>query len=267
MAWNPFARTKAPSTPEGFVVFAIGDVHGRADLLRPLLGAIADDIEAHPGLHAVIIGLGDYVDRGPEPGKVLDLLLHLSKAPGLDVCLLRGNHEQVVLDFLDDARVGPAWCTFGGRETLAAYGVTAPATEDDEDAWAAAQAAFRAALPPRHLKMLQGLKPCAEAGDYFFAHAGARPGVSLHAQEEKDLFWIREPFLSDRKPFDQVVVHGHSAEVKVFADRRRIGIDTGAYATGMLTCLRLEGERRDLIQARKLGGRTDVNRTALEPPA
>lgn len=245
-----------PATPPGLVVYAIGDVHGRSDLLRILLGRIlseAQGLAASSQLRPVIVGLGDYIDRGPDSRGVLDLLIELGAVKGLECHFLCGNHDQTALDFIDDPASGPTWCEFGGREALASYGVRAPASRSDSQAWVQARDAFASALPASHLGFLKALKSHLEIGDYFFAHAGARPGVALQDQSERDLMWIREPFLSDPRPFEKVVVHGHSAGELIHADHRRINVDTGAYATHQLTSARLEGTRQSFLYTRRDG--------------
>lgn len=251
MKWNPFARPKLPKPvlPAGVVVFAMGDVHGRADLLDLMLRYVEHEARTTEDKRVLMIGLGDYIDRGPRSREVIDQLLALRQASGLEVHYLRGNHEKIFLDFLaDPVRHGPAWCTFGGREALASYGVNAPEASQDEDAWLAARDALETALPAAHLAFFQDLATSFEIGDYFFAHAGAKPGVALADQVEADLLWIRGPFLSDKRRFEKVVVHGHSPGTEVHVDDRRIGLDTGAYATGVLSVIRIEGEGRELIQ-------------------
>ena len=244
-----------PSAPEGVVIYAIGDIHGRADLLRLLLQRIVTEAadQAALGLRPVIVGLGDYIDRGPDSRGAIDLLVDLAGIRALDTHFLRGNHDQTLLDFLDDPQNGPAWCDFGGREALMSYGVRPPTGRSTEDAWKQTREALAAALPAEHLAFVRGLKTHFELGGYFFAHAGARPGIPLHAQTDQDLMWIREPFLSDRRPFDKVVVHGHSAGELIHLDRRRINVDTGAYATGQLTAVRLEGTEQSFLYTRREG--------------
>jgi serine/threonine protein phosphatase 1 len=254
MKWNPFARPKraAPVMPEGVIVFAVGDVHGRADLLELLLQYITHQARSVEGRRVLLVGLGDYIDRGPKSRQVVDQLLALRAAKNLEIHYLRGNHERIFLDFLiDPAGNGPSWRQFGGREALASYGVLAPEANDDEAAWLAARDGLQAALPPAHLAFFENLETSFELGDYFFAHAGAKPGVPLAAQLEEDLLWIRGPFLTDRRPFEKVIVHGHSPGAEVHIDDRRIGLDTGAYATGVLSAVRLEGGDRQLIQTHR----------------
>ncbi len=245
-------KRSAPAVPDGLVVYAFGDVHGRADLLRLLLERFFA-VSARQGGRPVIIGLGDYIDRGPSSREVLDLLVYLAGIDGLETHFLRGNHDQTLLDFLDDPINGPAWCEFGGREAMMSYGVIAPPARAEAAEWTRTRDAFAAALPPAHLKLLRGLEISLEIGGYFFAHAGGRMGLPLHAQSDQDLMWIREPFLSDGRPFEKVVVHGHSAGELIHLDQRRINVDTGAYATGQLTAVRLEGTDQSFLYTRREG--------------
>jgi serine/threonine protein phosphatase 1 len=143
------------------------------------------------------------------------------------------------------------WCDFGGRETMTSYGVAIPSIREQAE-WDGLRQEFTAAIPDEHVEFLKGLELTYELGDYFFVHAGARPGVPLSDQAEQDLLWIRQPFLDDRRAFEKVVVHGHTPADEAYADHRRIGLDTGAYATGVLSAVRLEGEGRRLVQTRRL---------------
>jgi serine/threonine protein phosphatase 1 len=236
-----------PRAPENMTIYAVGDVHGRADLLAQVLTSIREDARETPG-EGVVVFLGDYVDRGPASREVIDLLIEASSDEGLRWRFLRGNHDQSVLDFLYNPTTGMAWSDFGGRETLESYGVEVPLPWADRPAWTAAAEAFAVALPPAHLKFFNSLELLCELGDYLFVHAGVRPGVAIADQSERDLMWIREPFLSDPQPLSKVVVHGHTPSRAVHADGRRIGIDTGAYTTGILTVLRLRGEEGAIIQ-------------------
>jgi serine/threonine protein phosphatase 1 len=244
------AEALSPRAPPGEVVYAIGDIHGRADLLAPLLAAIWRDIEVHQVKKPVVVPLGDYVDRGPESVQVLELLLAARDTGEVEFRPLMGNHEQIMLAFLDDATVGPAWVRHGGAETLRSYGVVAPAPPAQEtELWRRVQAAFVKALPKRHRLFLEELEVCHERGDYFFVHAGVRPGVALADQKDTDLLWIRAPFLQDARGLEKIVVHGHTPEMKPMFKDCRIGLDTGAYATGRLSAVRLEGDARKVLQA------------------
>lgn len=231
-------------TPEGRCVYAIGDVHGRADLLDALLERIEADAAGgdHVGL-PVLVFLGDYIDRGLQSRAVLDRILAID--PGrFELRFLKGNHEAALLDFLDDPATGPFWMTIGGAETLYSYGVSAPAYDAAPEAYAEAAAALRAAMPAAHLAFLAALELTARYGDYLFVHAGVRPGRSLAAQDERDLLQIRDTFLRHKGRFGFTVVHGHTPAGDVYQDERRIGLDTGAYATGRLSAVRLRDAER-----------------------
>lgn len=257
------ARKTAAGVPDGTVVWAIGDVHGRSDLLGPLLTEVVNDLRMTKPARPVIVMLGDYVDRGIDSRGVLDLLCTLSDQADIETHLIRGNHEERFEAFLSDPELGPAWCEYGGREALRSYGVAAPAFKTEAEGWVRASAELNAALPDTHRRFLAAQRSSVEIGDYFFSHAGARPGVPLADQSPDDLMWIRQDFLTSKARFEKVVVHGHTPEQEVHSDDRRIGIDTGAYATGVLTGLRLEGDRRQICQARIAGGAITLSRKVL----
>jgi serine/threonine protein phosphatase 1 len=235
------------AAPASTRIYAIGDIHGRADLLDRLHRTIMDDAERAAAERMVIVYLGDYVDRGPDSRRVIDCLIEPTQ-PGFESIFLKGNHEAFMLRFLEDASVGAIWLYNGGAATLASYGITNVSGRVRD--LRAAQEAFRAALPPSHRTFLDGLRLLYIEGDYLFVHAGIRPGVAIDAQIEHDLLWIREDFLFAQGPFPKVVVHGHSIHATPEFRGHRIGIDTGAYATGTLTALVLQGDRRDILQTR-----------------
>jgi serine/threonine protein phosphatase 1 len=242
----PRRKSVLPSTDAGDRIYAVGDVHGRFDLLEALMEKIGEHhskMRPVPGLH--IIFLGDLIDRGPDSLKVLDYLAQAQRRiPGMIVLL--GNHEEVLLRVLDgDQRQLRQWLSFGGAQTLESLGVRVPGKEDDLEECIAA---IRRALPSSIVSWLRRLPLTAHSGDYFFCHAGVRPGVALKRQKREDLLWIREDFLSDRSAHGAVVVHGHSIHPEVDMQANRIGIDTGAYTTGVLTALYLEGDRREVLQ-------------------
>lgn len=250
---QPKTRSR-PSVPDGVVGFAIGDIHGRADLLPPLLERILSECAAPESRRIVVICLGDYVDRGPASRHVIDSLIEWRRLREVESEFIRGNHDQTFLEFLSNPAVGVDWCAFGGRETMTSYGVEPPPHgRAAPEAWEAVRQALVSAVPEAHVAFLRNLRSAFELGDYFFAHAGARPGVPLQDQVDEDLLWIRQPFLDDRRRFSKVVVHGHTPTDDVYVDDRRIGLDTGAYATGVLTALRLEGQNRRLVQTRRTG--------------
>jgi serine/threonine protein phosphatase 1 len=231
--------------PEGRRVYAVGDVHGRADLLRELHRRIADDAEGAPGERAIVY-LGDYVDRGPESRDVLDLLLDEGPA-GFEQVTLMGNHEAMLLEFLENAESGPQWLWNGGGATLLSYGVSPPAQVGEGSALEELREALAAALPARHLGFLRGLRLSHVEGGYAFVHAGVRPGLPLELQGPEDLLWIRGEFLNSRLDHGHVVVHGHTIGRDVEIRPNRIALDTGAYVSGRLSALGLEDDRRWLL--------------------
>jgi serine/threonine protein phosphatase 1 len=234
--------------PDGRRVYAVGDIHGRADLLRRLHRAIAEDAAQAGELHRVVVYLGDYVDRGPASSEVIENLL-APALPGFEAVHLKGNHEDMLLRFLDDPEQGELWLMNGGMETLESYGVEVPAWYRRGRAMETTAAWLRRAMGPRHLRFLSGLRIMHEEGDYLFVHAGVRPDVGLAEQREYDLMWIRDPFLRHPEPFGRIVVHGHTIAPEPEVRANRIGIDTGAYYYGRLTCLVLEGEERRFLQS------------------
>jgi serine/threonine protein phosphatase 1 len=239
------ADAPVPRVPSGTRVYAIGDIHGRADLLDELHRAILADADSAPE-RRVAIYLGDYVDRGLQSRLVVDMLLD-DPLPGFERIHLKGNHEAALLDFLGDIRVGPGWTQFGGAATLMSYDAGRVTSDAPEAAFAAAQKAFAERLPSDHRAFFESLPLRHEEGDYLFVHAGVRPGIPLDRQVEEDLLWIRNEFLDWREPFERIVVHGHTITDEPDVRGNRIGIDTGAFATGRLTCLVLEGTERRFL--------------------
>jgi serine/threonine protein phosphatase 1 len=219
-------------------VYAVGDIHGRLDLLQKLWVAIEEDAAAKPAKN-VILFVGDYVDRGPDSKGVIDFLIKAQLSQTVVLCL-RGNHDQAVLDFVADANFYRNWKNFGAMETLLSYGVRPPLF-DTESELERARREFVDACPSAHVKFLSSLPYSHAIGGYFFAHAGVRPGIPIEQQSPQDLLWIREEFLFSRRGFDKVVVHGHTPEDRARRRVHRIGIDTGAYITGKLTAVVLEG--------------------------
>ncbi|PWC52323.1 metallophosphoesterase family protein [Azospirillum sp. TSO22-1] len=234
------------AVPRGLRVYAIGDVHGRLDLLDRMLDMIETDGAAAPELVKYIVYLGDYVDRGPHSRGVIKRLAE-GPPPGFGAIHLKGNHEASMLAFLEDIRVGPNWLTFGGTATLASYHVPPPHADSAPEDLAQAQEQLRLRLPPAHRGFLDSLRTSVTIGDYLFAHAGIRPGVPLERQREDDLLWIRDDFLRSAADHGKVVVHGHTISPEPELRANRIGIDTGAFATNRLTCLVLEGTERRFL--------------------
>jgi serine/threonine protein phosphatase 1 len=245
---KPIIRAGPPArVPAGRRVYAIGDIHGRADLLMRLLHDLHEDI-ASGGFEGrpILIFLGDYVDRGFQSKDVINVLLSEMVSP-FETYFLKGNHEAAMLQFLGDPSIGPRWAEFGGAETLVSYGVQPPRTRTSPDEWMTAAKALSLALPPEHLRFLNNLDLCVQVGDYVFVHAGVRPGVPLDQQVEQDLLWIREDFLGDRRELGAVIVHGHTPASRPYKDSRRVGLDTGAYLSGRLTAARFEHDKVDFI--------------------
>ncbi len=237
--------------PEGLCLYAVGDVHGRRDLLDALMALITADAATLPdGVKPQIIFLGDYIDRGLQSREVIEYFLSGALAD-FDPVFLMGNHEEAILRFLSDAHFGHQWALFGGAETLFSYGFQPPnqraslgtheAMMASRQAWARVWNEFRVRLPETHRKFFETLKPFHLAGDYVFVHAGLRPGIELGQQSLRDMLWIREEFLDDRSLFPQIVVHGHTPEHEIHRDGRRIGLDTGAFLSGKLSAARLIG--------------------------
>jgi serine/threonine protein phosphatase 1 len=241
-----FARRPQPPAKfvEGRVGYAVGDVHGRADLLGDLIADIEERAQhdARAAGPPVLVFLGDYVDRGPDSAGVLDLLLS-GRPANCERRYLRGNHEQAMVAFMDNPAANRGWLIHGGTETMLSYGVQPPASVGaSEDDLAAAAAALRASLPPEHLAFLDGLERYVELGGYAFVHAGIDAERALTEQTDGTLYWTRERFLESKRRFTHRVVHGHTPSERPYVDERRIGVDTGAYASGILTAVRLEGE-------------------------
>jgi len=231
-----------PGGKAGARAYAIGDIHGRLDLLDEMLVRIEADVAARPRRRTWVVFLGDFIDRGPDSAGVIERL-RTWRPEHLRPVLLAGNHEEVFLSVLGgDARMLANWLRFGGAECLASYGVDPDRIRrmDEEEA----VAAICAKVPRAHREFLESLNDTFAFGDYLFVHAGIRPGVALDQQDRTDLRWIRDPFLSDAQDHGHVVVHGHTISRAVEERSNRIGIDTGAYRTGVLTALAIEeGER------------------------
>ncbi|WP_448204214.1 metallophosphoesterase family protein [Azospirillum sp. sgz302134] len=234
------------SVPRGVRVYAVGDIHGRLDLLEQLLGQIERDAASAADLVKYIVFLGDYVDRGPQSRMVIDRLAGYPP-PGFGAIHLRGNHEAAMLEFLEDARSGADWIAYGGGATIASYGIVPPAEDAPVERLAEIQHQLLAALPHHHRAFLTGLRASIAIGDYLFVHAGIRPGVPLDRQSESDLLWIRREFLTSHADHGKVVVHGHTIADQPEIRANRIGIDTGAFATNRLTALVLEGTDRRFL--------------------
>lgn len=235
-------RVSGPSIPPGTRVYAIGDVHGRLDLLDRLLDSIANDDAARENVDVRLIFLGDLIDRGPDSRGVIDRVLAL-KDNDIDVTVLRGNHEEVFQLALDgDEEALRFFNRIGGRETILSYGI-------DDDFFSRCelpelQAALIERVPERHVELLRDCEDMVEIGDYLFVHAGIRPGTALDLQRTADLRWIRGGFLDFEGSHPRMIVHGHTPSAEIEWRSNRIGVDTGAYESGVLSAIGIQGVER-----------------------
>jgi serine/threonine protein phosphatase 1 len=229
---------KQPRLPEGIRIYAFGDIHGRSDLLREMFTVIDADIARNPVSRPIEVFLGDYIDRGPDSAHTLDLLIERSLYR--ETVFLKGNHEAYFLEVLRDPTKLENWRQFGGLQTLMSYGIQ-PSLNPDAAEQTDLISALVEVMPGDHLRFLQGLKPSFLCGDFFFVHAGVRPGIPLKEQQETDLLWIRNEFLDSDENFGKFIVHGHTPVREPDIRSNRINIDTGAYATGNLTLLTIQG--------------------------
>jgi serine/threonine protein phosphatase 1 len=241
---SPSPKRRQPRVPDGIRIYAIGDIHGRADLLDQVLNRIDADPTKNPNSFEIEVFLGDYIDRGPDSRQVLDRLVARNHTHRM--VFLKGNHETYLADFVNNPRILEDWQRIGGLETLMSYGIT-PSINANMATQARLAAAFDRALPESHRGFLGNLKTSFTCGDFYFVHAGIRPGISLEKQREEDLLWIRHEFLLCEEEFSKIVVHGHTPVPEPDVRPNRINIDTGAYATGNLTCLILEDDTMRFI--------------------
>lgn len=240
---KPKPTRPLPAIPDGQRVYAIGDIHGRRDLFDLLIRAIEDDERGRPDAETTIILLGDLVDRGPDSAGVIAAARDLQARR--DVRIIAGNHEEMFLQSLESVDTLRHFLRFGGKETILSYPIDR--AYYDTLTMEQAQAAMREVVPAADVAFMQGFEDRIEIGDYLFVHAGIRPGVPLFDQMLRDLRWIREPFLSHEEEHGWCVVHGHTITDVPEIRSNRIGIDTGAYMSGRLTALGLEGTERWLI--------------------
>src|SRR3954452_12305371 len=239
--WNSrsFRTDRAAARlPEGLRIYAMGDIHGCADLLKAVLLRIDVDCTLYPSFRPIVVLLGDYIDRGPASKEVLDLLLGCGQTK--ETVFLKGNHDTFVHRFMSEPAVLDEWRLCGGLETLVSYGLKPSISPDALEQKQLARQLARS-IPKRHLEFLDSLTPSFICGDFLFVHAGIRPGVPLRKQKEEDLLWIREEFLCYEERFEKFIVHGHTPVLTLEIRSNRINIDTGAFATGRLTCIAIEG--------------------------
>lgn len=252
-------KSARPAVPPGTRAYAIGDVHGRRDLLDALIAAIdADDAASEPAETTVIL-LGDLIDRGADSAGVIAAARAWQQRR--TVRILAGNHEEMFLECFTNAELLRHFLRFGGRETVLSYPVDRAAFIAAEVA--EAQELMAQAVPEADLDFIRSFEDSVTVGDYLFVHAGIRPGVNLARQEVRDLRWIRGAFTESRHDHGLLVVHGHTIYDEVDVRPNRIGIDTGAYYTGRLTALRLEGEERTLLQTRETEGGISIETRSI----
>ncbi len=244
---KPKAEGPRFSVAEGALVYAVGDVHGRDDLLERLISMMEVDAKTRPAHETcTLIFLGDYVDRGFHSKGVIDRLLAL-KPDWADVVCLKGNHEDMMIDFMLDPLHNASWLQFGGLATLASYGVKLVDGEDGQPDVVKASKELQEKLPDDHFAFLRDAPLTHASGDYLFVHAGIRPGVPLSAQDPHDLTFIRDEFTESKRDFGVRVVHGHTGVQNPLELPNRIAVDTIAYATGQLTAAVLQGNDVDFI--------------------
>jgi serine/threonine protein phosphatase 1 len=235
------------------VVFAIGDVHGRADLLRTLLTFIRTGHSESGNEKTVVIGLGDYVDRGPDSAGAIQALCDFRRDYNMELVWLRGNHEAMFANFMEAPnQIGPEWLAQGGLETIRSYGCDVGRRPYDFDK---VRDDMARRLPIQHIGFLENLRSSFTIGDFFFCHAGVRPNIALTSQSERDLMWIRSGFADRDMPFDKVIIHGHTPVTAPEVRIHRINIDTGAYISGVLTCLAIDNRSIGFIQSTIDGAR------------
>lgn len=241
-------QDNGPAGARGWRAYVVGDIHGRLDLLEKLLEKIHADLASRPARKALLVFVGDLIDRGPQSAQVVERLRTYSH-PNVRTVFLLGNHEEVLLRVLaGDADLISKWCEFGGAECLKSYGLEAAKIIQSRSAEAVSK--IRNAIPKLHVKFLEAFDDSCRFGDYLFVHAGIRPGIGIDQQRQSDLRWIREPFLFDETDHGFVVVHGHTIRPEVEMRPNRIGIDTGAYRTGVLSALAIDGKDSWLLDTR-----------------
>jgi serine/threonine protein phosphatase 1 len=235
----------------GRPLYAVGDVHGCYDLLHALLGEISfDSAQRYPAETPLLILCGDYIDRGPASSKVLAALVWLTRSSAINTRLLEGNHEAVFRQFLENPEDFAKWLAFGGRETIESYGVSVPEAAEDGAVLTALRDNLLDVMPVSHHDLFRRFEKIVEVGEYAFVHAGVMPGVPLKSQSDDDLLWIRGEFLEHPRPSTSIIVHGHTwFDEQPDILPHRIGIDTGAYETGVLTGMHFMGDAVEVIQA------------------
>lgn len=244
---NPFKKRYSHpkrdyALPPGVRIYAIGDIHGKAEVLAKLLTRIEQDAQDFEGNLLIQLFLGDYVDRGEQSCEVVEQLLQ-TPPKGHDRICLMGNHEATLLDFLNDPTIIRPWLQYGGMATLDSYGVSLPQTLSGEDLQTLHQE-FQAALPDSHRQFFHSLRPCYQQGDYFFVHAGIDPKQPLEEQSFDTFLWIRDDFLNHPGFYEHYIVHGHTPVPSPQILESRANLDLSIAEGKQLGCLKLEGNRR-----------------------
>jgi serine/threonine protein phosphatase 1 len=232
-------KTRRPILPEGIRIYAISDIHGCADLLQQMFTVIDRDLTTIGSRRAIHVFLGDYIDRGPDSNRTIELLIE--RGMKHESVFLKGNHETFLLDVLNTPSQLENWKQYGGLQTLTSYGLSPPLNPDPAEQDQLIRQLSQA-IPVRQLYFLRSLRARFVCGDFFFVHAGVKPGVALARQQEQDMLWIREEFLESNQNFGKYIVHGHTPVQQPDIRRNRVNIDTGAYATGNLTLLTLQDD-------------------------
>jgi calcineurin-like phosphoesterase family protein len=237
-AWS--IKQRKPRLPDGICIYAVSDIHGCVDQLRDVFTAIDHHLSRARPTRAIHVFLGDYIDRGPASRQAIDLLVERGQRH--ESIFLKGNHEAMLFELLRDPGRFEGWKQYGGLQTLISYGL-APSLNPDLKEQKALIEALARRIPRHHRHFFNNLRSSCFFGDFFFAHAGVKPGVPLTRQKEDDLLWIRDEFLLSDASFGKFIVHGHTPVPKPDFRPNRINIDTGAYATGKLTLLTIQGDR------------------------
>ena len=239
-----FSRSRGeirkPRLPDGVRIYAISDIHGCADLLQQMFTVIDRDLARIGPTRAIHVFLGDYIDRGPESSQTIDLLIDRGRRH--ESIFLKGNHEAFLFDVLKDPSQLQSWKQYGGLQTLTSYGLR-PSISPDAAEQAELIRQLALTIPLHQRRFFNSLRLRFVCGDFFFVHAGVKPGVPLAKQQEQDMLWIREEFLASNEHFGKYIVHGHTPVREPDIRPNRANIDTGAYATGNLTLLTIQGDR------------------------
>jgi serine/threonine protein phosphatase 1 len=228
-----------PRLPDGIRIYAMTDIHGCADLLQKMFTVIDRDLANLGSTRAIHVFLGDYIDRGPASRETIDLLIDRSRR--YETVFLKGNHEAFLFDVLKTPAELQAWRQYGGLQTLVSYGLR-PTLNPNEAEQKELIEELAQRIPPHQRQFFNNLRLRFECGDFFFVHAGIRPGIPLSQQKEEDLLSIRDEFLYSEERFSKYIVHGHTPVLVPDIRPNRINIDTGAYATGNLTLLTIQGD-------------------------